>query len=142
GVVLVTSRLSAELGGGRSAQILAAAIAGMASLILATGHLLSTTTFGLLAWSVVLLLIVRLLRTRDDRLFVPLGVVAGVGLMDNDLLAFLLVALAVGIVIAGPRSLFRSRWLLVGVVIAAAMWTPYLIWQARNGWPELTVSRS
>ena len=27
-------------------------------------------------------------------------------------------------------------------MIAVAMWTPYLIWQGQNGWPELTVSRS
>jgi hypothetical protein len=27
------------------------------------------------------------------------------------------------------------------VLVAVVMWTPYLVWQARNGWPELTVSR-
>jgi hypothetical protein len=38
--------------------------------------------------------------------------------------------------------MFASPWLWIGGVIAALMWTPYLVWQARHGWPQLDVSRS
>jgi hypothetical protein len=113
-----------------------------APFVLGAGHLTSTATFDLLAWTALLYLVVRILRTGNDRLFVITGFVAGIGLMDNDLVAFLLAGLAVGVLISGPRTLFRSPWLWIGVAIAVAIWTPYLVWQGQNGWPELTVSRS
>ena len=141
-VVLLTARIAAELGAGRAARTLAAATMATCPVLFGAGHLLSTTTFGLLAWAASLFLVVRILRTREDRLFVPLGVVVGLGLMDNDLVAFLMAGLVAGVVIAGPRQLFRSPWLWAGTVIAAAMWTPYLVWQAHNGWPQLDVARS
>jgi hypothetical protein len=139
--VLLTARLAREFGASRGGQTLAAFAMATAPFVIGSGHLTSTATFDLLAWTALLYLVVRVLRTGNDRLFLVAGLVAGVGLMDNDLVAFLLVGLGIGVLISGPRSLFRSPWLWVGVVIAVAMWTPYLIWQGQNGWPELTVSR-
>jgi 4-amino-4-deoxy-L-arabinose transferase-like glycosyltransferase len=87
------------------------------------------------------LLVVWILRGGDERLWLAVGLLAGAGLLDDDLVAFLLAALLGGIAIAGPRHRLRSRWLWAGGIVAAAMWAPYLVWQARHGWPELTVSR-
>jgi hypothetical protein len=142
GVVLLTGGLARELGAGRGARTLAAAAMATCPVLYGAGHLLSTTTFGLLAWAAALFLVVRILRARQDRLFLPLGIVVGLGLMDNDLVAFLMAGLVVGVLVAGPRGVFRSPWLWVGTVIAVAMWTPYLLWQAHNGWPQLDVARS
>jgi hypothetical protein len=47
-----------------------------------------------------------------------------------------------GLAIAGPRRPLRSGWLYAGGLIALLMWLPYLLWQARHGWPELVISRS
>ena len=140
--VLIAARLAREFGATRGGQTLAAVAMATAPFVLGAGHLTSTATFDLLAWTALLYLFVRILRTGNDRLFVVAGVVAGLGLMDNDLVAFLLAGLAIGVLISGPRSLLRSPWLWLGVVIAAAMWTPYLVWQGQNGWPELDVSRA
>jgi hypothetical protein len=140
GTVLVTGLISGELGGGRRAQLIATACAAVASYVLVTGHLLSTSTFDLLAWTVVTWLVVRALRTGDGRLWPVAGAVAGLGLLDKPLIAFLLTALGVGVVVTGPRDLLRSRWVWGGVAIAVALWAPWLIWQARHGWPQLDVS--
>lgn len=51
GIVLLTGMLAGELGGARRAQLIAAACAAVATIVLATGHLLSTATFDLLAWT-------------------------------------------------------------------------------------------
>lgn len=140
-IVPLTAAITRVLGGERGAQLLAAGSIAVSAVLLATGHLLSTATFDLLAWGVILLLVVVILRGGEERLWLAVGVVAGVGLLDDDLVAFLIVALLGGIAIAGPRRTLRSPWLWAGGLIAAAMWTPYLVWQARHGWPELIVSR-
>ena len=142
GTVLVTGLTASELGASRRAQLIGASCAAVASVVLVVGHLLSTSTFDLLAWAVLTWLVARVIRSGDQRLWLLAGAVTGVALLNKPLIAFLLVALGVGIVVAGPWGLLRSGWLWAGVVLAALLWSPWLIWQAQHGWPQLDVSSS
>jgi hypothetical protein len=141
-LVMLTGLIAREFGAERRAQVLAAAAVAVAPLVIGAGHLLSTTTFDLPAWALVTWLVVRILRTGNQRLWLAVGLCAGLGLFDSDLVAFGLFAIVVGLAVAGPRRPFGSAWLYIGGVIALAMWAPYLAWQARYGWPELAISRS
>jgi hypothetical protein len=141
-LVVVTGLLARELGADRSAQILAAASVAVSSLTIAAGHLLSTTTFDLPVWALLCWVVVRILREGDQRLWVVAGLVAGAGLFDSDLVAFLMFAVVVGLALVGPRRQLTSGWLYAGGVIAVLLWAPYLVWQANHGWPELAISRS
>jgi len=140
--VLLTGLLARDLGGGRIAQWLAAACGACAVIVLFTGHLLSTSTFDLLAWTAVTWLAVRAVRTGNDRLWLAVGVVLGAGLLNKPLPAFLGVALVAGVAVAGPRRLLRSPYVWSGAAIAVVLWSPWLIWQAAHHWPQIDVSRS
>jgi 4-amino-4-deoxy-L-arabinose transferase-like glycosyltransferase len=141
-LVLLTGLLTRELGGGRIAQVLAAAVIAVAPVATGASHLLSTTTFDLPAWALLCLILVRILRTGDNRLWLLAGLVAGVALLDTDLVAFLIAAVVAGVAVAGPRGTFRSVWFYLGGVVALAVWAPYLVWQGSHGWPELSVAHS
>lgn len=140
--VLLTGLLSRELGGGRRAQGIAAATAAVAVVVLFSGHLLSTSTFDLLAWTAVSWLAVRAVRTQQDTLWLAAGVVLGLGLLNKPLPAFLAAGLLAGVVVAGPRSLLGSRYVWAGAALALALWSPWILWQADHGWPQIDVSRS
>lgn len=137
---LVTGVIAYELGGGRRAQLIAASCAAVAAVVLAVGHLLSTSTFDLLAWSLVTWLAARVVRTGEQRLWVVAGLVAGLALLNKPLIAFLMAGLGVGLLMVGPRRLLRSGWLWAGLAIALVVWSPWLVWQANHGWPQLDVS--
>jgi hypothetical protein len=140
--VLLTGLLTRELGGTRRAQLLATACASVASIVLVTGHWLSTSTFDLLAWTAVTFLAVRAVRTGEDRLWLLAGVAIGVGLLNKPLPAFLAVGLLAGVVVAGPRRLLRNPYVWSGATIALVLWSPWIVWQASHDWPQLDVSRS
>lgn len=140
--VVLTGLIARELGAERHAQALAALSVAVAPLAIGAGHLLNTTPFDLPAWALACWLVVRILRTGNDRLWLAVGLATGAGLFDSDLIAFLLFAVVVGLVVAGPRRPFRSAWLYAGGAIAVLMWLPYLAWQAGHGWPELAIARS
>jgi hypothetical protein len=57
-LVPLTAVMSRLLGGERGAQLLAAGSVAVSAVLLGAGHVLSTTTFDLLAWAVISLLVV------------------------------------------------------------------------------------
>ena len=140
-LVVLTALLTREFRGGRAAQLLACAVLVLAPII-GSMHGLGTEGFDLLVSVLLVWLVVRILRTGDRRGWLLVGLTAGAGLLDSDLVVFLMFAIVAGLAIAGPRWPLRSGWLLAGGVIALAMWAPYLAWQASHSWPEFAVARS
>jgi hypothetical protein len=142
GTVFLTGVIARELGAGRSGQLVAAGSMAISSLLLGSGHLLSTETFTLTAFAALLALSLHIIRTGRNTLWPAVGVVTGVALMTNDLPVFLALALGFGVLVAGPRKVLLSPWLWLGVVIAVAIWSPYLLWQAHHHFPELKIAKS
>ncbi|PZF96754.1 glycosyltransferase family 39 protein [Micromonospora deserti] len=140
--VLLVAATARELGAGRGAQTFAAFLAATSGIVLAGGHLLSTTTVDLLVWLAAAYCTVRLLRTADSRWTVGVGGALGVGMLNKPLPALLAVGLLVGVAIAGPRRLLRDRWVLAAAALALLLAAPNLAWQAAHGFPQLSVAAS
>jgi hypothetical protein len=135
-LVLVTGLIARELGGGRTAQLLAAASMAVSSVLLIASHLLTTTTVDLLAWTALSWLLVRALRDGGP-VWLVTGAVAGVALQNKVQPVFLLAAVVLGVLAVGPRPALRSPWPWLGGLLALAVWAPNLVWQAANGWPQM-----
>ncbi|MFC3502906.1 ArnT family glycosyltransferase [Micromonospora krabiensis] len=142
GCALLVAAIARQFGAGRGAQTFAALLAGSSGLVLASGHLLSTTTVDMVVWLAAALCAVRVLRTGDTRWALLLGLVLGVGMLNKLLPALLAAGLLAGIVIAGPRRLLRDRWVLAGAGLALLLAAPNLVWQAAHGFPQLSVAAS
>ncbi|MEJ2886770.1 glycosyltransferase family 39 protein [Actinomycetospora aeridis] len=135
--VVVTALIAAEMGGRRRAQLLAGAATAISPFLLATGHLLATSTIDPFGWAVLLWLVVRWMRTRQDRVLLAAGPVLAVALSVKFLVPVLVAGLAVGVLVAGPRRLLGRPALWLALVVAAASTVPTLLWQATHGWPQL-----
>jgi hypothetical protein len=140
-VVVLIALIARDLGGSRRAQILAAITAALSGY-LGAGHLDTTTEPDLFAWAIILWLLVKLLAGGDRRLWLAVGVVAGIALENKDTILFLGAGLAVGLVLARRWDVVRSPWAWVAIGIAFLMWVPNLAWQASNGWPQFTMARA
>jgi 4-amino-4-deoxy-L-arabinose transferase-like glycosyltransferase len=141
-LVILTSAMSRLLGARRTGQILAAVAAATCGEYLAAMHELTTTTPDFVFGAVTLLLVMRLLARRDPRWWLAVGTCVGVASEAKWNIAFLAAALAVGFAATDARPLLRSRYLVIGCVIAAALAAPDVIWQAVHGWPTLDVFRT
>ena len=141
-LVVLTAAMSRLLGAGRAGQLLAALAAATCGEYLGAMHELTTTMPDFVFWAVTLYLVMRLLASRDPRWWLAIGGCAGVASEAKWNIAFLLAALAAGFLATDARHLLRSRYLLAGGVIAAALAAPDLIWQAAHGWPSIDVFRT
>lgn len=137
--VVLTAVLARELGGGRPAQLLAAAGASCAFVLIA-GHVLLTATPDLVVWLLVILFAGRALRRDEPRWWLAAGLTVGVGLYNKQLVALLVIALAIGLVVMGPRAHLGSRWLWAAAGLAVLVGLPNVVYQVTHGWPEVTMA--
>jgi 4-amino-4-deoxy-L-arabinose transferase-like glycosyltransferase len=141
GVVALTAVLSAELGGGARAQLLAA-VGTSSTFVLVCGHVLLTASVDLVVWAAVILCTCRALLRDQPRWWVGAGLAVGIGTYNKQLIVLLLLGLLAGLLLAGPRRVLGDRWLWAGVGIAVLLSVPNLAYQAINGWPELAMARA
>ncbi|MFD8481146.1 ArnT family glycosyltransferase [Kitasatospora sp. NPDC059673] len=138
--IVLTALAARELGARQGGQLLAAAGAAVSAMVLALGHMLSTASFDLFAWMGIGVLVLRLLRTGDRRWWLPIGAAVGVALLNKDLVLLLAAALLPAVRFTGNRQVLQGRWLPLGVLLAVLVAAPNLYWQARHGWPQVTVA--
>lgn len=134
-LVLITR----EVGGGRLAQALTAWGMAGATVTLAFGHVLLTSSVDLVVWPGVLLLVIMAVRRDEGRWWLVAGALAGLSTVSKLLIVVLLVGIALGIALLGPRRWLRSGWLWGGVALCLVLALPALVYQVTNGWPQLTM---
>lgn len=138
--IVVVALIAREFGSERRGQILAAVCAAVSGFVLGVGHLVSTATYDLLAWMLIGLFAVKLLRTGDGRWWLALGLTAGIALENKYLVVLPIGALLISLLIVGPRGVLRSWWLVAGVAVAGLFAFPNVLWQFQHDWPQLTVA--
>lgn len=137
-VVLLAGWIARELGGGRLAQTVAALCALVAPVYLFAFHIFSMNSFDILWWTLAALVVARIARTGNGRLWPLFGLICGIGLETKLSMLFFGFGVTVGLVLtsAGRRHL-REPWLWLGGVIAGTLALPHLVWQFTHGWPTV-----
>ena len=141
-IVFFTGLFARELGGGRFAQFLAATAMLFAPLFLAFHSFLSMNAFEPLFWLSCSWIAVRVVQGASPRLWLVFGAVAGIGLENKHTTLVFGFALIAGLLLSGKYRLFGSKWIWIGGLVALALFLPNLIWEARNGWPQIEVVRN
>ncbi len=142
GTVVLAGLLAREFGGRRSAQLLAAVAVATMPVLIGTDHLFGPTAFDLLAWTALTLVVARLGRTAEPRLWIPAGIILGAGLANKHSIGFLAVALCIGLVASRGWPLLLNRWFVAGAVIALVFTVPDLWWQADHHWATIAMTNN
>jgi len=140
-LVFVTGLLARELGGGRLAVSLAALCSLVAGFTLAVSSIWSMNIFDLLLVAVALLLLARLINREDHRLWIPLGVVLGLGLLNKVGVLWVGLGLFVGLLATRERRWLKTPWPWIAGALAAAIFTPFILWNATHDWAHLEFIR-
>jgi Dolichyl-phosphate-mannose-protein mannosyltransferase len=137
GEVAVAGLIARELGGQWLAQGLAALSVLVAPGILALDSFLSMNAFEPLIWMGCAWLLIRLVKTGNDKLWIWFGVLAGVGLENKYSTLIFGAGIVLGLLLTPQRRLLESRWLWIGGAIAALLFLPNLLWNIHHHFPFL-----
>ena len=133
--VYTTCLLVTEYGGGAFAQILASLVFLFTGVLMSFGMKVSTDTVGLWTWPLLALLVVRLSKGADQRLWLLAGLIAGITIESKYSVVFFLAALILGLMLTPHRRLLRTSWFAAGLAVMILIALPNFLWQWHYGFP-------
>ncbi|HTT62464.1 MAG TPA: glycosyltransferase family 39 protein [Bryobacteraceae bacterium] len=136
-MVLLTGLIARELGGRRFAQGIAALSVLVAPAFLALDSLFSMNAFEPLFWMGCALIVIRIIRTGNQRLWLWFGLLAGAGLENKHSMLIFGCGIVVGLLATHERRQFRSPWFWVAGLLALLIFLPNLLWNVQHHFPFL-----
>jgi 4-amino-4-deoxy-L-arabinose transferase-like glycosyltransferase len=133
----LTALIARELGGKRFAQGFAALAALCAPAILSIDGFLSMNAFEPLFWLGCAWVVVRIVNTGDQRLWIWFGVLAGLGLQNKYSMGLFGLGVVVGVILTPVRRAFVSPWFWAAGLIAFVIFLPNLLWNIQHHFPFL-----
>ncbi len=138
-LIPLTAALARLFGGSKTAAIVSAIAAATAPALVGMTTTLTTETFEPLCWTACAYLVARAQIRDERRSLLWAGFVAGVAMEIKYGIAIWLIALAFGVVATAARRILAWPSLWLGVLLAAGLAAPSLIWQTIHGWPFFQV---
>jgi hypothetical protein len=135
--ILLAGRIARELGGGRFAQGLTALAVLMASANLSMDHYMSMNALEPLFWMGCAFFVIRIIRTDNQKLWLWVGLIAGVGLNNKYSMAFFCLGIVAGLLLTRERRAFLQPWIWLGAALAFLLILPNFIWNIQHHFPFL-----
>lgn len=133
--LLIIALFVREMGG----KAFAVAVAGIGFIasgaFLRSDGLFMPVCFDQLFWLWSSYLFLKLIKTRDQKYWIWIGIVFGFAFLNKYAIVFFAFALIVALLISEHRELLQSRYLGYGVIAGIAIIVPNLIWQHLHNWP-------
>lgn len=136
-VVVLTGLMTRELGGNRFAQVLAAIAVMIAPVNLFVHHFFSMNCFDNLFWALAVYIIIRVLKEESLKLWLILGMVLGLGLMNKISVLWLGAGLFAGLLLTSNRKTFFTIGPWFAAVLTGLLFVPHILWQISNHWPTI-----
>jgi dolichyl-phosphate-mannose-protein mannosyltransferase len=136
-LVFLTGWMARHLGGGRFAQVLAALAVFVAPVYLAFGNLLTMNAFEPLLWTACMYLVMVIIDRDRPGLWLLIGLIAGIGLLNKHAMGFFGVALIAGLLLTPQRRILQTAWIGAAAAATAVIVLPHVWWQWQHGWPTI-----
>jgi hypothetical protein len=140
--VFTTCLLVAEFNGGIFAQLLASLVFFFANVLMSFGMKVSPDSVGLWTWPLIALLVVRITKGADLRLWLAVGAIAGLSIESKYSVLFFLAALLLGLLLTPERRILFSSWFAAGAALAVLISLPNFLWQWHYGFPMLELLKA
>jgi 4-amino-4-deoxy-L-arabinose transferase-like glycosyltransferase len=123
---------------GRQFAVAVASVAYLISPInLAYASYFSMNGLDLFFWVMSYYIFIRIIKEEDKKLWVNLGIVLGLALLNKISMLFLGAGIFIALLTTRQRKWFKTKWPYLCGAIAFMLFSPYLIWNLMNDWSHL-----
>ena len=131
GTIVLTGLMVKEMGGKLFAVFIACLAVLVSVIHVGMSLIFSMNSIDIFIWALAVYLILRIINTQNNSLWIWLGVVLGIGLMNKISVLFLGAGIFVGFIFTN-RQWFGTRWPYLAGAIAALCFLPYILWNLNH----------
>lgn len=142
GSIYITCLIAIEFGGGVFAQGLAAVAALFCPVLMNFGMKLSTDMVGLVLWPLTTLWIMRAISGRHPHYWILAGLAIGLAFQAKYSIVFFALGLLAGLLLTPQRRALLNGRCVGGVLIAALVALPNVLWQLHFDFPVLELLKN
>jgi hypothetical protein len=139
--VFLTGLITIRLGGNRFAQFLSC-LTSLSLINLGMNLIYSMNSLDILFWTAISYVVLRIIQDENKNLWIVLGVLLGLGLLNKIGVLFLGVGLFAGLVLSPQRKWLATPWPYVAGAIAAVLFSPYILWNLQHDLAHLEFIRN
>ncbi|MBP9925798.1 MAG: glycosyltransferase family 39 protein [Cyclobacteriaceae bacterium] len=136
GTVVLTGLMVKEMGGKTFALLIACLAVALSPIHLGMSLIFSMNSIDTFIWALSVYLILKLINTQNQKYWIWLGIVLGIGLMNKISVLFLGSGIFVGFILTN-RQWFATRWPYITGVIVFILFSPYVLWNMANDYAHL-----
>ncbi len=138
--ILLLGVLVKELGGKKWAQIISASAFLLSPAFLGSNDLFQPVSFNQFFWFLIALIVIKIINRWDEghshiRLWILLGVVAGLGILTKYSIIFFFAGLFGALLLTKYRDLLKIKYPYVALAITLVFISPNLWWQYSHDFP-------
>lgn len=140
--VFFAGKITHELNG-KVVAITAASLSLILSpIFLGMFAIFSMNSFDWLLWTISFYIVIRLIKTGNEKLWISLGVMVGLGLLNKIDFMWFGAGLVIGITLTPQRKYFLTRWPYIAGAISLLIFSPFVIWNITHNFAHLEFIRN
>ena len=131
-----------RLGGGRAAIIISMLAYMLTPIFLGMNTIFSMNTFDFLFWIISAYLLLRIVQKENKKLWIWLGVVIGLGLLNKTSMLWLSSGVFLAILFTPLRKDLKTKYPYIAALIALVIFSPFIIWNITHDFAHLEFMRN
>ena len=141
-LVVLVAFLTREMGARKFGIWFASLAAACVGISFVMDYLLTMNAFEPLFWTGSAYLLVRIINTRNQKLWLWFGVLAGIGLENKYSMGIFAFGVVIGLLLTPARKALSQVWIWLGAVIALLIFLPNVVWNVQHHWPFVELMRN
>ena len=140
--VFITGLMVRKMGGGKLAIAIACLALIAAPIHLGMNTFYSMNCFDILFWTLGAYILLLLIKEQNSKLWIALGLVIGVGLLNKIGMLWFGFGLVVAMLLTSQRKYFSTKWPYLAAFIAFFIFLPFIIWNFVHDFAHLEFIRN
>jgi 4-amino-4-deoxy-L-arabinose transferase-like glycosyltransferase len=140
--VFLAGLIARKLGGRRTAVTLTCLAVALAPIIIGHTNIFQMNAFAHLLWALAVYIVVLIVEKSGPALWLLLGIVMGLGLLNKLDFLWFGAGLAAGLLLTDLRKHLRTPWPYAAAGIALLVFSPFIIWNISHDFAHIEFIRN
>ncbi len=140
--VFMIGLFTLRLGGGKIAVIISTLTFMLTPIFLGISTIYSMNVFDFFFWITSAYVFLRIIQTENKKLWILLGFVIGLGLMNKTSMLWFCAGIFFGIIFTPLRKELKTKYPYIAAGIAILIFSPFIIWNITHNFAHLEFMRN